>query len=122
MHELSIAKGMMANLRPWLDEQGEDVRVGKIVVKAGPFRAVVPEALIGVWEVVRMEHPKTAESVVEVDPSFIEVKCRACGHVWNASRATFVCVKCGSGELEFGGGNELFIEDIEILNISDKAR
>ena len=122
MHELSIAKGMMANLRPWLDEQGEDVRIGRIVVKAGPFRAVVPEALIGAWEVVRMEHPKTAESVVEVDSSFIEVKCRACGHVWNASRATFVCVKCGSGELEFGGGNELFIEDIEIINEDDKAR
>lgn len=110
------------NLRPWLDEQADGVRIGKIVVKAGPFRAVVPEALIGAWEIVRREHPKTAESFVEVDASFIEVKCVDCGHVWNADRATFICEKCGSGELEFGGGNELFIEDIEILNISDKAR
>lgn len=122
MHELSIAKGMMTNLRPWLDEQGENVLIGKIVVKAGPFRAVVPEALIGAWEVVRMEHPKTANSTIEVDPSFIEVKCKACAHVWNANRAIFVCEKCGSGELKFGGGNELFIEDIEIINTSDKAR
>ncbi len=113
MHELSIAQGMMANLRPWLDDQPEDLRVLKIVVKAGPFRAVVPDALIFAWEVVRNEHPKTAGSVVEVDASFIEVKCRACGESWNAERAVFKCPKCGSDNLEFGGGNELFIEKIE---------
>jgi len=113
MHELSIAQGLMANLRPWLDSQTDDFRVAKIVVKAGPFRAVVPEALIGAWEVVREEHPKTSGSVVEVDAAFIEAKCNTCGKVWNAERAVFKCPACGSDELEFGGGNELFIEDIE---------
>jgi len=119
MHELSIAKGMMANLRPWLDDQPGDFRVGKITVKAGPFRAVVPDALVFAWEVVRNEHPKTVDSFVEVDPSFIEAKCRDCGHLWNAERAVFACPKCGSGEIEFGGGNELFIENIETYDIDD---
>jgi len=112
MHELSIAQGIMANLRPWLDQQPEDFRVQKIVVKAGPFRAVVPEALIFAWEVVRNEHPKTEGSIVEVDPSFIEVECLSCGEKWDAERAVFKCPDCGSDELKMGGGNELFIQDI----------
>ncbi len=113
MHELSIAQGIMANLRPWLDDQPENFRVSKIVVKAGPFRAVVPSALVGAWEIVRLDHPKTSGSVVDVDPSFIRVECRDCGHSWDASRAVFACDKCGSDNLEFSGGNELFIEDIK---------
>jgi len=46
----------MANLRPWLDEQGERFRVAEIVVKCGPFRAVIPDALSAAWDVVREEH------------------------------------------------------------------
>lgn len=113
MHELSIARGMMSNLKPWLDEQPDELRVGRIVVKAGPFRAVVPEALEGAWEVVRTRHSKTLESVVLVDPTYIEVVCRECGETLNAARAVFKCPKCGSVELSMSGGNELFIEDIE---------
>lgn len=113
MHELSIAKGMMANLRPWLDGQPDGLRVRKIRVKAGPFRAIMPDALVSAWEIVRMEHPKTAESSVEIDPSYISVICKGCGATWDAERPVFTCPKCGSSDLEFGGGNELFIEDIE---------
>ncbi len=103
----------MTNLRPWLDEQPDDLRLQKIIVRAGPFRAVVPEALVFAWEVVRKEHPKTVDSVVEVDTSYIAVTCKKCGESWNAERAVFTCPKCGGENLEMGGGNELFIEEIE---------
>lgn len=103
MHELSIAKGMIANLRPWLDEQPEGLRIGKIVVKAGPFRAIMPQALISAWEIVRREHAKTVKSVVEIDHSCIEVVCRSCGATWEAVRPVFTCPKCQSSDLEFMG-------------------
>jgi len=103
----------MHNLAQWLDAQGEDLRVTKIIIKAGPMRAVVPDALIGAWEIVRTEHKKTKNSTLEVDASFIKVSCKDCGEIWNAERAVFICPKCHSQNLEIGGGNELFIESIE---------
>jgi hydrogenase nickel incorporation protein HypA/HybF len=116
MHELSIAQGIFENLRPWLDSRGDLIKIGKIIICAGPMRAVNPEALIGAWEIVRIGHTKMNESFLEIDPSFIQVKCKKCGGSWNAERAVFKCELCGSDQLELGGGNELFIESIETFS------
>lgn len=113
MHELSIAHGILHNLAPWLSAQDENLRVVKIIIKAGPLRAVVPEALVSAWEIVRNEHIKTKNSLLEVDETYVKVACKDCGENWDAERAIFKCPKCNSQNLEIGGGNELFIESIE---------
>ncbi|HHS50529.1 MAG TPA: hydrogenase maturation nickel metallochaperone HypA [candidate division Zixibacteria bacterium] len=113
MHELSIAKGIMANLRPWLDEQPESLRVEEIVIKCGPFRAVVASALVAAWEVVRAENPKTAESRLTIDNTSIKIHCNDCGVDFDARRPIFKCRKCDSDNLAMSGGNELFIENIK---------
>ncbi|MCK5832657.1 hydrogenase maturation nickel metallochaperone HypA [bacterium] len=113
MHELSIARGIMANLRPWLDEQDDRLRLNEIVVKCGPFRAVVPDALEAAWDVVRKEHNKTLLSQITIDATAIAVSCGDCGYSFNVGRPVFKCPKCEGDNLSFSGGNELYIEDIK---------
>jgi len=115
MHELSIAKGMLANLEPWLEEQSEDIRIGKIVVRAGPFRAIVEQALEFAWEVVRRENEKLKNSHIELDITRIKVKCNKCGYSTEATRPMFTCKECNSNDLIIEGGDELYISDIEII-------
>ncbi len=103
----------MANLRPWLDEQGERFRVAEIVVKCGPFRAVIPDALSAAWDVVREEHAMTRDSAITINPTAITVSCADCGHSFDARRPVFKCPNCGGEGLSFSGGNELYIEDIK---------
>ncbi len=112
MHEYSIAAGIVNAVLPVARERGMSVR--RIWVKAGVLKAIVPEALEFCFDALKRRHSllRGAELVLEVVP--ITGKCRRCGAEIELSRVLGVCPSCGSTDVEWKSGGELYVEKVEL--------
>lgn len=60
-----------------------------------------------------------AELVIQQDP--IRAQCQACQAVSEFDEPPFICAMCRSMRLDIRSGRELFVESIEIKELSGEA-
>jgi len=113
MHEFSIASGIIAAVIP--EARKRNARVSKIWVKAGVLRAIMPDALIFSFDVLKKEHNSldSSEILLEIVP--LTGKCRSCQREFEINDIIGICPDCGSADVAWSSGNELYVEKIEIL-------
>jgi hydrogenase nickel incorporation protein HypA/HybF len=112
MHELSLAEAINNTIQT-LCAQSSWTRVRRVVLKVGRMRQVDPELLSFAFNVAgKGTISEGAElSVLELPVVF---KCNACGKRTSGESTVFVCLSCGSTDVDLLSGMEMTIESIEV--------
>lgn len=120
MHELSIAKDLLAIVEKTAAEHGL-VRVSGLRIVVGALGNVVPEALEFAFEVAGRGTVADGArlDIVEVP---VTVRCNACRSETELEDFAFLCTACGSVDVDVLRGNELYLDSIEgDTDFEDKA-
>lgn len=116
MHELSIAQ----SVAEIACRHAAGRRVGKVELKIGRLRQVVPSSLAFSFELVTLD--TLAEgAVLELKPVPAVAACRGCSAETELHGFPFQCGACGGFDLTIVAGEELEVESIECLEESDNA-
>ena len=111
MHELSIAESLLAIVEKTAAEHGV-TRVRRLRLVIGALGNVIPEALEFAFEVAG--RGTVAEGAqLEIVPVPVTVRCNACRAETELEDFAFVCVACGSVDVDVVRGNELYLDSIE---------
>jgi hydrogenase nickel incorporation protein HypA/HybF len=112
MHELSLAEAINNTIKA-LCARSAWTRVRRVVLKVGRMRQIDPELLAFAFGVAgRGTLSEDAElSVMELPIVF---KCNACGERTSGEGMVFVCMNCGSTDVDLLSGMELMIESMEV--------
>ena len=112
MHELSIAESVVQIASRHADGR----QVIKVWLKVGHLRQVVPSALAFGFELVAEGTPvEGAELEMEEVPA--TGSCRDCGAESRLESFPLHCGACGGFDLELLGGEELFVESLELEEV-----
>lgn len=111
MHELKIAEDLTTIvLETAVREKLK--KVTRVNVTFGQLVNVVPEIFrVAFSESVRGTVAEDAGLDIEVIP--FKTACLRCGSEFSFDEISFVCQRCGSGEVDIISGKELFIKSIE---------
>ncbi len=111
MHELSIAQSMLDIVLQEAARHGAQ-RIDRVVVKVGAFSGVVPHSLQFSFDMVKRDTAaEDAELIINKAP--VHAECNACGHTCDLDDPDVKCPACGQEQMDFTGGQELFVEYIE---------
>ncbi|NNM33360.1 MAG: hydrogenase maturation nickel metallochaperone HypA [Gemmatimonadetes bacterium] len=110
MHELSIARSLLSVVEEVVPPgaQAENIRV-----RAGPLRAIEPDALELAWRACTLGNALEG-SRLELMVSPWSLYCPSCHASFEADSWDAVC-SCGEPGQLSRGGDELLVESIEIL-------
>jgi hydrogenase nickel incorporation protein HypA/HybF len=109
MHELSIASAVLEIVERYAGER----RVGRVDLKVGHLRQVVPSALEFAFELVAEGSvAEGAELHMQEIPAV--VTCRDCGCESELRAFPPHCPACMALDVEVTGGDELLVESLEL--------
>ena len=113
MHELAIAESVVHIA----SRHASGRQVTKVYLKVGHLRQVVPSALAFSFELVAQGTPvEGAELALEEIP--VTGKCRGCGAESRLTEFPLQCVACGAFDLEVLQGEELYVESLELEELT----
>jgi hydrogenase nickel incorporation protein HypA/HybF len=110
MHEIGLCEGVLGVA---LDAAAGE-RVKRVRLRVGRLQGVVPEVMDQAWEIVS-EGTDAAGSKVELVDVAVRIRCRACGQDTEAPETPFSCAQCGSPDVEILSGEELVVEEVELI-------
>ena len=109
MHELAIAESIVQIA----GRHANGRRVTKVQLKVGHLRQVVPSALSFSFELVAHDTPvEGAQLEMEEVPAV--GRCRDCGTESRLESFPLQCRRCEGFDLEVLGGEELYVEFLEL--------
>jgi len=111
MHEIRIAEELSAIVTGTATGSGLK-KVDRVNVCFGEFIQVVPEIFERAFREAVRETP-AADALLEIEIIPAELRCIACGTMYNPDSEVYVCGACGSEEISVVHGKELFIKSIE---------
>lgn len=120
MHELAIAKAIIDAA----ERNAGGLPVAVVCVRIGRLRQVVPESLAFYFEIAARGGPcEDAELEWERVPSLL--RCGACGAEWDPApppardeaelRISFRCPGCESSDHSVVSGDELVVDEIDVV-------
>ena len=112
MHELSVMTSLM-ELAEKEAAKAHAKRVKRLVVRVGALSGVAPEFLESAFQY--MQVGTIAESAtLELVPEPAKGHCPACGHDYEMHQLVLECPACAEVGVEVEGGQELYLETMEI--------
>jgi len=114
MHETRFAGEIIFYLKNELvkHREAKSVIVG---VSLRPFSHVTPEGLKGTFELLA-ETEKLKNVTLEIKLLSLKVNCKDCGHTFESSKLTFLCIKCLGTNIDIKKEREFSVDSIEIEN------
>lgn len=113
MHEAAIAQGVIDEVLRLRDDGVWSGRLVEVRLRIGKLTAVVPEYLAFCFEAMTVDTPLEG-----VDLSWEDVPvqgiCHACGETSQFDKIGFLCLSCGSPDVEISQGRELLIDSLEV--------
>ncbi len=117
MHELSIAQDMVDIVRQHLPDN-HNIKVKSVNVVIGEMAGVVPDSLEFCFQVITAGTP--LEGVpLRIERVPVELQCKQCLEIFGTEEPIFVCPKCGSTDVLMLKGNELLLNEIEIVDVEE---
>jgi len=109
MHELSVIQSMMGIIERYAN--GREVE--KVVVRVGKMSCIDAHFLKDSFDVFK-EGTICENATIEILETDIKVKCFDCGKESKIEGKKFLCHFCGSYKVKVIGGNDVYIEYIEV--------
>ena len=113
MHELAIAESVVQIANRHADGR----QVTKVYLKVGHLRQVVPSALAFSFELVAQGTPVEGAQL-EMEEVPVAGKCRGCGAESQLTEFPLQCAACGAFDLEILQGEELYVESLELEELT----
>lgn len=112
MHEGTIAREIIRTAREEALKAGIR-RVKGIKVVIGEMHAVVDDALLFLFDIMKKEEEMMEDAVLEIVKKPVLVKCKKCGNEFYPDEPIFICPSCGSIKTQLLTGDEMYIESLE---------
>jgi len=127
MHELSLAQSLIEQILA-LAMEHEAGRVNRVVVTLGPFSGVVRDSFEFGFNILKKDHEKVGDAVLELetpDPEYVCLDCKKVAvipfpkqserlELARCGLAAKKCPWCGSNRLSPKGGTELILNQLEM--------
>jgi hydrogenase nickel incorporation protein HypA/HybF len=110
MHELAITESIVEAI----SERAAGSRVVTVRLRVGKLTGVVPDALRFCFEIVAADTP-LAGATLEIDEILACARCLDCRAEFELHEACLLCC-CGSANLHLLSGQELKIQQIEVVD------
>jgi hydrogenase nickel incorporation protein HypA/HybF len=111
MHEIKIARDLVSIILEVAEESKLDV-INTVNVTFGKMIQVVPDIFeFAFRECVRDTMASDAELHIEILP--VRARCTDCLKEFDPGDSEFICIYCGSPNLEISQGREMFVKSIE---------
>ena len=112
MHELSITQAMIELVQQHAESAGA-ARVGRINLIVGEMTGFVDECVQFYFDQLSKDTiMENAELTFKRVPT--TGRCRDCKHEFEIQEMDWVCPSCKGNNIQLVGGNELFVESIEV--------
>jgi hydrogenase nickel incorporation protein HypA/HybF len=111
MHELTVVSGIF-NIILEIAEKNNLSSISRIAVKVGRQRHLAPDLMKFAFDSVS-KNTIAAGAFLDIERVDIQMKCRSCDHEFKVEDDTYICISCGSANLETISGKDLLIETIE---------
>jgi hydrogenase nickel incorporation protein HypA/HybF len=112
MHELSIVADLFDIMEEKAQEKGAK-KITSVKLQVGKLSGVVPEFLITAFEVYKRDTIANG-ATLEIEKIPLKIKCKKCKKTMILEDFVFICLRCGSQDLETKAGTELFLEKMEL--------
>jgi len=114
MHELSLCKWILNTaLEEYKKIKPAPKRVCSIKIVCGSMHGIIEENMKFIFrEVIRYTPIDGAILIIENVP--VKIKCNNCSKESTINNFLLKCSRCNSNDVEIIGGNELYIEGIEV--------
>lgn len=111
MHELSLCHSIAGVVR----DHSAGHSVGRVRVRVGALRQVVPETLVYCWGVLN-EGTDLAGSTLEVDQVPAAIDCTSCGSNTLLSLPVLRCGTCNSSDVVLVSGEEFLVASLDLTD------
>lgn len=112
MHELPITQSIV-NICSEEVEKHNSGKVTKIKIKIGELSGIVPECIQTYFDIIS-SGTKVEGAQLDIEKVPLKFKCSTCGFSGNMDLNVDNCPSCGSNELKISGGNEFYIDSMEV--------
>jgi hydrogenase nickel incorporation protein HypA/HybF len=112
MHELTVATNIIGIVASEAKVRGAG-KVTEVCLEIGLLAGIEYDSLEFALSAL-MPGTVMADAAITVEKPEGRARCRKCGHEFPFSNFTGTCGRCGSGELDIIGGNEMTIKHIVI--------
>ena len=115
MHEAAIAQGVIDQVWKLHDDGVWSGKLVEIKLRIGKLTAVVPDYLAFCFEAMTKDTPLEG---VKLDWEDVPVQglCHACGETSEFEKIGFLCLTCGSPQVDISQGRELLIDSLEVAD------
>ncbi len=112
MHELGITQSILQIVLHHAEQAGA-VRVQRVHLVIGQLSSVVDESVQFYWDIVSEGTPAHGAELcfrrVEA-----RLRCADCGHEFPLNAEDYTCPACGGQRVHVTGGDEFYIESIDV--------
>ena len=115
MHEMQIAQNIITIVEEELLKSGIGEPVKSVQVVCGKMRAIIPDSLRFNYDILKRKNDQLTESNLVISETEVAFRCKKCQHEQSLEEPIFFCEKCSSSEIEVISGNELYVDNIEIM-------
>jgi hydrogenase nickel incorporation protein HypA/HybF len=120
MHELGITHSIL-NIAVKHAQQVGAIRIKELNLVIGEMSSIVDDSVQFYWEMVS-QGTLAEGSILNFRRVAGRLHCDGCGHEFGFNRQDFVCPQCQSPEIRIVGGEEFFLESIDVDFDPEKQR
>lgn len=112
MHELGVTQSILKIVLHHAEEAGA-VRIKEINLVIGQLSSIVDESVQFYWD---MMSEGTIAHGAQLNFKRVPAKlhCNDCGHEFPLNQRDYTCPNCGGTKVVVAGGDEFFIESIDV--------
>lgn len=118
MHELPITESII-RIAVEEAERHNVTRINEIRLKIGELSGLVPECIQYYFDIAS-KGTKAEGALIKIDKMSIKMKCSSCG--FSGAAEEFIdsrCPECRSDNMKMIGGNEFYIDSMEVEKDGD---
>jgi hydrogenase nickel incorporation protein HypA/HybF len=112
MHELAVTQSLL-QIALHHAEQAGATRVTRLYLVIGELSSIVDDSVQFHWDMVS-RGTIAAGAILEFRRVPVTLQCGACGQEFPLDRRSFTCPACGSKSVTVTGGEEFFLESIDV--------
>lgn len=112
MHELSVTQNILNIALHHADEAGA-ARIKELNLVIGELASIVDDSVQFYWDMIA-KGTKAEGAILNFKRIRATLQCRACQHEFDMNRRDFVCPECGSPNVAVTGGDQFFLESIDV--------
>jgi hydrogenase nickel incorporation protein HypA/HybF len=112
MHELGITQSILT-IALHHARQANAVRINHVNLVIGELSSIIDDSVQFYWDMLT-ENTIAHGAVLNFNRVPASLHCRDCDHTFSLDREAYICPACGSSAIQVTGGDEFFMESIDV--------